>query len=197
MKVECIADNILELEQSISPYEFCFLQKTLGEKSGISSELWKGNHYDVNCISIVKGRVSFYISQESDSVPSSYPHQFFKIVDSRISQYCGMYKKSKKGQLLITFKEWALENSFYSNLIDREPRELEIFRTYKRLMLLEFPDPKLKIQGQILKDNWVMCPECNEAWEVFDNSGILICPKCSKYQNNPLYRTPKELNVFE
>ena len=51
----------------------------------------------------------------------------------------------------------------------------------------KYQDPDLKITAEPLGDNWVLCPECNEAFEVDKNQGVVTCPNvaCKTKMNNP------------
>jgi len=51
----------------------------------------------------------------------------------------------------------------------------------------QYQDPSRKIIAEPIGENWVLCPECNEAFEVNDNQGVITCPNtvCKMQMNNP------------
>ena len=58
----------------------------------------------------------------------------------------------------------------------------------KELMDLEFPDPSISVSADVGGENWLICPDCLDAWECKNNIDALVkCPKCMKKLNNPRY----------
>lgn len=81
--------------------------------------------------------------------------------------------------------------SFYDNLTDGEGEERAIFRKYKALMDVEFPNNTIKEKAQIGDEKWLMCPSCIDAWEDSDNrNAMVICPICKQMFHNPRYQPP-------
>ena len=50
-----------------------------------------------------------------------------------------------------------------------------------------YQDPDIDLIAEEIGDNWVLCPECNEAFEVDKNQGVVYCPNvaCKAILNNP------------
>jgi hypothetical protein len=193
MKIKCIKNNISQIQED----RFLFDNLTLMEfhQDGEVPHLDIGNFYEVYAICIRNKYPWFYICDEGYSFPLSFPLPFFEIIDNRLSKYwtmgynCSYIKNTGDDiDILFAFKEWTHNKYFYEKLLNGKGKE--IFLKYKSLMDVEFPDSNLR-QAEVLKDNWIMCPECNESWEEFKNDGILRCPKCLKQINNPLYCSPE------
>lgn len=51
----------------------------------------------------------------------------------------------------------------------------------------DYQDPKIKLTAEYLGENWVICPECQEAFEVNCKQGTLTCTNiaCKVKMNNP------------
>ena len=52
-----------------------------------------------------------------------------------------------------------------------------------------YNDPKIQDSAQILEDNWIMCPLCQEAWEDTTIYAMVCCPMCHHKLHNPKYKT--------
>ncbi len=50
-----------------------------------------------------------------------------------------------------------------------------------------YQDPNLKIEAEPIGENFVLCPECNEIFEVKKDEGVITCPNiaCRAKLNNP------------
>jgi hypothetical protein len=90
----------------------------------------------------------------------------------------------------ITFPEFAKDDDFYDDLIDGnggDPNEI-IFRKYKELMDMEFPDVSISVSAQLGDEEWLMCPLCIDAWQSKNFQDALVrCPFCETIFNNPRY----------
>jgi hypothetical protein len=145
---------------------------------------------EYNCygIILIDGEVHFYIcDQVHESFPVARPADLFEIVDNRLSRYWvfGIVEGDKKYPTWM-FPEWINEPYFQDQLTDEEEREVSIFKSYKELMDLEFPDPSISKVAQIAGADWLICPECQEAWNDSNSSaGMLKCPNCSTLMHNP------------
>ena len=128
----------------------------------------------------------------SDKIPFWYPSPLFVTLDNRMSRYwvystnTDEYATPIRG--LITFPEWANDPSYYDYLVDREKIEVEIFKKYKLLMDIEFPDPEVTEKATALEDGWAMCPTCIDAWQPNPLDGMTVCPICNQTMHNPYYR---------
>ena len=186
MQIKCVHTSISEIAMNADQQLVTYLKDSISNSDGLYGYLEKNVIYNVygidyghNCSWV------FICENQDDNYPMAYPFPFFKIIDSHISKYweCGL---SYDGNIFLTFKEWLRDDMFYENLLNDSPKELEIFVKYKRLIDMEFPDQTLKT-ANIIHDNWIMCFYCEEAWEADNGLGVIRCPKCFKFQNNPLY----------
>lgn len=72
--------------------------------------------------------------------------------------------------------------------MDGEEKEEEIFKKYRAVMDLEFPNRSVTNKAQIGDDHWLICPVCIDAWEDIDaKQAMVICPKCHEIFQNPRY----------
>lgn len=47
-------------------------------------------------------------------------------------------------------------------------------------------DSDIKFTAEKLDEKWIMCPNCNEAWEPILKDVMVFCPKCDIILHNPL-----------
>ena len=50
---------------------------------------------------------------------------------------------------------------------------------------LEISENDISQSALILDKNWLMCPNCIDAWESTSLNAVVICPKCSMTFHNP------------
>ena len=182
MKIKCITNKVSSLPQVIK------------ENYSISYENFfvsEGEEYTVYAISIHLGYVWYYLGVKYLDYPDFFPATLFEVTDNRLSRYwvIGVYEIN--GYLLpkLAFPKWIDQMDFYSNLVDGEDMEVNIFKKYKNLMELEFPNPLVTESAQIGDDQWLMCPDCIDAWECNNSLDALVrCPMCQKLFNNPRYK---------
>jgi hypothetical protein len=186
MRVKCIANRNKALPK---------------EWNNIDGGGWKNREFDliidkeylVFAISVHAGFVSFCLCDESYTYyPLWNPAPLFEVVDGSASRYWkyhyfGTVDSTLIREVLFAFKEWGDDQYFYGKLVDAEDAEKTTFRRYKALMELEFPDPSVEKMAKHLTDRWVMCPNCDESWEDVVENGLVKCPKCHEFLNNPLY----------
>ena len=48
-----------------------------------------------------------------------------------------------------------------------------------------YQDKSIDIEAKVLDENWVMCPKCDEVWELDSRLGTTKCPACNTVMNNP------------
>ena len=123
--------------------------------------------------------------------PKWVPQQFFQLIDNRISRYWIFSFKEDldKNRFFFGYTEWATQLDFYDNLTDGEEREVRIFKSYRELMDLEFPDSSISEAAQIGDNIWLICPICIDPWQYNgDRDALVKCPKCQKIFNNPRYK---------
>ena len=114
----------------------------------------------------------------------------FKIIDNRLSRYWvfGIIEGLESHPSWL-FPEWINEPYFQDNLTDLAPREVQIFKAYKKFMDLEFPDNTVSGVAQVGDDKWLICVDCLDAWENPDVKDAMVrCPKCGKIFHNPRYK---------
>ncbi|RNA63017.1 hypothetical protein D1631_14290 [Chryseobacterium nematophagum] len=140
-----------------------------------------------------ESRVNFFILDESgNTYPQNYPSEFFQITDSKMSKYWEGFTGKENYPTeplfpnLITFKEWKNNKYFEEEMMDNIGNANIIFKKYQNLINNEFPDSQLK-NAISMDKNWVMCPNCDNAWQTDNINGIIECPKCHIKQNNPHY----------
>jgi uncharacterized CHY-type Zn-finger protein len=64
-----------------------------------------------------------------------------------------------------------------------------LFKTYIKLMVLEFPDEQVKEIAEVLDSEWLLCSACHDAWESTEFKDALVCcTNCGKLFNNLRYR---------
>lgn len=192
MKVKYIVRDIeLKLKTGLSPNEEKYYNgwSILPSKFHLTFEkgyVVYGIEFDKN------GYINFLIVDDTEvDYPKSYPSEFFEIIDSKISKYWGIKDKNfpihpTAWPVLIFFKEAMDRYYFFDDLIECKNGAQELFLAYKKLMDLEFLDDKLKT-AEALEMNWIVCAYCNEVWNNYSDNGILECPKCGKYNNNPFH----------
>ena len=183
MKVKCIENKVLLLPDeikknySISYPEFSVLV---------------GKEYVVYGMTLNLGYIWYYLCDEHfDYYPVWKPSSFFEVVDSRLSRYW-IYSYQVHPDIetypVIAFPEWANNLDYYDKLTDGDDPEVAIFKTYKELMDLEFPDSSISKAAQIGDAEWLICPLCWEPWQNSEDIDALVrCPKCQKILNNPRY----------
>lgn len=182
MKVKCIANLAKD-----APLE------TLANYASYSSSipLIINKEYVVYALSEYFQKIWYCICDEAFTYhPSWIPQQFFKVVDPRISRYWVFSFKEDldKNRFIFGFPEWAFQSDFFDNLVDGEQQEGSIFKSYKELMDLEFPDSSITVFAQIGDNEWLICPICLDAWQFGGKRDALVkCPKCSRISNNPRY----------
>lgn len=178
MRVKCIFDKTPNSEDSIYQdslrYEFLEI----------------GKEYNVYGM-IVNEEVRYYICETRQALfPVSRPASLFKILDNHLSRYWifGFIEGFKKYPVWI-FSEWINEPYFQDSLTDLAEREVQIFKSYKELMDLEFPDSFISEMAQLGDDEWLICTTCIDAWQHSSVKDALVrCPKCRKILNNPRYK---------
>ncbi len=157
-----------------------------------------GKQYVVYALSEFYKNIWYCIYDEyCTSYPMWTPSQFFELTDNHLSRHWVFSLKKDSSttdvaqedlRLFFGFPEWATELGFYDRLTDGEEKEVALFKTYKELMDLEFPDSAISDRAQIGDSEWLICPDCLDAWNSpGDKDGMAICPKCKKMMHNPRY----------
>jgi hypothetical protein len=187
MRIKCILNSGRDLPEDC-------LDPAGGFNRDTKFALVIGKEYNVYAITLFLGYVWYFICDE-DYVyyPIWNPSPLFEVVDGRLSKYW-RYNFIKgnlpvaKSRSIFAFEEWAKNPyRYYDNLTNGNESEVAIFKRYKDLMDLEFPCPSITKKASILKESWVMCPNCDESWEELSKDGMLRCPKCKEFLQNPFF----------
>ena len=182
MKIRCITNSVTKIPSEI-------LINYTSPNSPIP--LLIGKEYVVYALSEYYGSIWYCICDELYTYhPMWIPQLFFELSDNRLSRYWifSFKEDSKKNRFFFGFTEWANQLDFYDNLTDGEEREVVIFRSYKELVDLEFPNSLICECAQLGDNEWLICPTCFDAWQCSNNIDALVrCPKCQKILNNPRY----------
>jgi hypothetical protein len=153
-----------------------------------------GESFVVYAMRMNCGYIWYFICQhEKATYPFWYPSPLFTVEDDRISKYWVFTNNINEDfdykNYTWAFPEWARDKYFYGQLVEDYPRELEVFKKYKELMYLEFPDPYIDVKASAIDETWVMCPSCIDAWEPRSTEGMIVCPKCNNIMHNPFYHS--------
>lgn len=186
MKIKCTTTKVASLPDKISKnyqisYDAFFLKE--------------GKEYIVYALRIYLGYIWYCISDEIDMFyPCWNPSTLFEISDNRLSRYWIFSTENEEDQKkspFFSFPEWANDPYFYGELIEGNSGDANavIFRKYKELMDLEFPDASISEIAQIGDDEWLICPSCIDGWKTREDRDALVrCPVCRTVYNNPRYK---------
>ncbi len=184
MRVKCIENMVERLpSDSVIPY--------FGVNAERKFHVLPQKEYIVYAIMMV-GYYPWYLLCDEwyTHYPNANPCQSFDVVDNRISRHWRFgYRKGGShddSYTVFAFKEWIENPYYYDELTDGEEGAVAIFRRYKALMDLEFPDPTVNRVGKSLADNWILCP-CSESLEVSSKDAMARCPACGELMHNPIY----------
>ena len=154
-----------------------------------------GGLYVLYGLHVKDGWLRYFLADEdytATQYPLPYFPVFFDVVDRRMSRCWAVgheYSVERPSDLLVTFTEWADEPSFYERLIDGEHEVRGIFRERREFMDLEFASPSVSDSAENVKDDWLLCSRCGDAWESNTVLGMVRCPKCTVVLLNPKYRS--------
>jgi hypothetical protein len=191
MRIKCIENKVAKLpEEIVNNFSI----------SDSSFPILKGKEYIVYGMIVHLGYIWYYICDETYSdYPVWHPSPLFEIINGQLSRF--WIYSYKEGELSVlrprwAFPEWANNPDFYDKLTDGEEREVKIFKSYKELMDLEFPDPAVSEVAQVGDNEWLICSICLEAWQSQnDQDGMVICPKCKKIMHNPRYQDTRKITI--
>lgn len=188
MKIRCITNKVSSIPKEI-------LKNYLIGTEEFSIE--EGKEYLVYATSIYLDYIWYCICDESFIFyPMWNPSMLFEVTDNRLSRYWifGL-READQGEDIkkvpfLSFPEWTNDIYFYEELIDGygDDPNATIFNKYKELMDLEFPDPSISDIALIGDNEWLLCPQCIDAWQSKNDKDALVkCPKCQRIFNNPRY----------
>lgn len=166
-------------------------------------KIWNEEFYVYWIINYLEGNKKYYILQYW-SILIPYNSRYFEISDSIVSKYWITNKYNiwfkwndkydwqqilKKSIEITWFPELVNDLGFIENLFDWKVEEEIIFKKYKKLMYLEFPDEKVKEKWKILLEpDWIQCPNCDYVWQEKCNYWMLECEECKTIMHNPIYK---------
>lgn len=123
---------------------------------------------------------------------SSAPLFMFDIIDDTPSKYWKV-RFNKEYKTLSLQPELFYDKYFHDKFSDQDlEAEKAFFELYDLMVeedVTQCPNPKYKY-AEALEDNWALCPECAEAFEVNPDDKVIKCPNvtCGTYLNNPYTR---------
>src|SRR5574342_425199 len=142
MKVKCISNEPDNCK------EYSYLKNYFNlEKS--YDRLIIGKEYVVYAITEMHEFIWYSLCDENyNYYPMWFPFSIFEITDQRLSRYWIFSLRERLSRTdtivfspFLAYSEWSLQDDYYDNLTDGEEREVKIFKKYKELMELEFPNP--------------------------------------------------------
>ncbi|WBM75723.1 hypothetical protein [Saprospira grandis] len=197
MLVKCKINSQKQLAQSSSS---AWIKKHFKDLYPYGIDLELHHNYVVHAIQYYQ--IPFvYIYTSYVNFPRPYPLEFFEVVDARLSKYfcfgeiqgCPI---SSSLDPFISFKEWAENPDFFSDLVEGEDYT-KVAQNYKEKLEVEFFNPNLNIseESAIILDpkmSWLFCPACTESWEVQTADEMTVCPSCELYYHNPFIKNAGE-----
>ncbi len=185
MRVKYALQNLHSIENKPSVKEYLNRWLILPD----SFALTFGKEYTVYAIRYTKeGYERFYICDESGSIyPKSYPSEFFKVTDNRLSKFWGINEKEYPIKIqhypkLITFNEWKENEFFEEEMIENEGGANEVFKKYKETLDFEYSNSEYPT-AESIDDCWFLCSQCNHTWESISDLELIQCPNCLTVQN--------------
>ncbi len=127
---------------------------------------------------------------------SSAPLFMFDVLNDTPSKYWKV-RFNEEYKTILLQPELFYDKYFHDKFSDQDPEVEKAFFELYELMVEEdatqHPNPKYKY-AEALGDNWILCPECAEAFQVDSNVGVVTCPNiaCKTKLNSPYYKTPND-----
>jgi hypothetical protein len=172
--------------------------ETMENKYFKKDDLLVGKKYLVYAMEIdSNGKLFYYLINEKQKKTSGcpfwnpYPSELFSIIDHRISRYWTFNnyidaEDKTYSKKIFAIPEWSTDPvDFYTKFLDNDFQIVNIFNTYKEKMDLEFPDEYNKKYAVLIKDKWLQCSQCDEAWSDDSTLAMVRCPGCGGILNNP------------
>ncbi|NGX56745.1 MAG: hypothetical protein K1060chlam5_00991 [Candidatus Anoxychlamydiales bacterium] len=180
MKVRCVCNNGENLSQKTLDIGW-----TKQTKMGLKLD----KTYLIYGIIFYKN-IFEYLTVDEYNKSFWYPSEIFQIIDNKLSSLWYYIKYNKEDFINSCWGYYELVNkrNHHSDLIEREPKDIEIFNIRKKEMDLEFSDDSIKEKATLAETNWLMCPICIDAWETISIFGMVECPKCKTIMHNPKYK---------
>lgn len=182
MKVRCIYN------------EGSYLSQEMGFNKETTFALKMNKEYLVYAMTIHKGYVWYCLCDENYTYhPNWHPCPLFEVIDGSLSHYWIFSYNQEVDDIeassIWAYPEWANDPYYYDYLFDGGEKEVKTFKRYKELMYLEFPDESITHIAQIGDDEWLICPNCIDAWCSDSSQDALVkCPNCLSILQNPRYQ---------
>lgn len=125
-------------------------------------------YYIVYAIMLYKGYSWYAICDQTYRYyPFFHPSPLFSISNGQLSRYWidSYSREENSSRNIFAYAEWVNDPYYYDSLTDADEKEVKIFKHYKSLMDLEFPDPSIPDSDKVtsLDDGWLLCPFCIDA----------------------------------
>ncbi len=134
MKVKCINNKIQNCNETTLISQSLEL---------INNEINLNSEYTVYALHYSKEELYYYLCPEGfEDCPRPYISYHFEIIDNRVSSYWSTF--FYKNELILSFKEFYGNDSFFEKLFDGSKEEELVFQNYKKLMDEEFSDLRMK-----------------------------------------------------
>ena len=142
---------------------------------------------------ILIGDIMWYYlaKQATEILLAKLPCLLFEIMDGRLSKYwiysftCGVDAASSRS--MIAFPKWAKDPDYERRLRAGNLEDAEVFKTYRNLMDLEYPDETVYKKARVIDDECLFCNECRGTWRSKGAEGMVCCPMCLTVMHNPRY----------
>lgn len=186
MKVKCInvsLENVnAKVYSGLTGYnsDFEFLDLTVGDV------------FTVYGISTIHCYPWYLLKSKHRKHALYYPMCLFSIVDDRLSKHWKIrigndYYDNNIEIVEFGFYDPKASPCLYGSYLEGDPLISEWFIEKLRIMDVEFDDKFNPMTAVMIDGNWLLCPNCGEAFESNSNDGLVICHKCSSTMNNPLW----------
>lgn len=183
-----INDILVHRSIGLSPNEEAFYQSwsILPEKFHLTFD----KTYNVYGIEYTnEGWINFMIKDDTGvTYPQFYPSEFFEIIDNRLSKFFVCTKerlfpiRNISIPSFISYKELVSRGFIYEDFLDGKSKANEIFTNYKEKIDKEYIDYNYPFANHLV-DDWFLCYNCDESWEINDGFEMLKCPRCKRLQN--------------
>ena len=118
---------------------------------------------------------------------------YFEIIDDRLSKYWKpqiggsanrkymylLHRNWPDGEECLEYLEWLIDTlpPITESVFIKSKKDMDDEYIDKREVI--YQDESLEYEAENLGDMWVLCPKCNEAWEVERYEGTISCPNAS------------------
>jgi hypothetical protein len=145
-----------------------------------------GQTYVVYGLLVWKSSLDYLIQADNGS-PYWVPASLFEITSKNLSRLWQFNSWHQDGQYvaIATFSIFVNSRKGLEALACLEPTAVNDFQYFKEMADLEFPIDVIDETAISLKDNWIQCVSCSDAWESQSFLALVRCPSCGRTMNNP------------